>query len=77
MVALLTLFDQDGDKQISRSEWELGSSALSMRASDDDWANVLNQFGGVDRDTLDFTEVVSMFGSRRPCEGYLEEILRR
>ena len=92
LVALLTIFDTDGTQQLTRSEWLDGKRALLLETDAEEWRTLLTKMGGADEasaaklaeesqgadeEALDFAHLVGMFGSRRPVEGYLEDVLRR
>ena len=79
LVALMTLFDGDGSRTLSKTEWMDGNAALDLSTSDDEWEMLLQRFGSDSEtpDEISFANMMSIFGDMKPVEGFLEEILRR
>ena len=77
LVALMSLFDSDGNRTLTRDEWMGGNEALELETSESEWQALLKRFHGLSTGVVDFAEAVEMFGEIKPVEGFLEEVLRR
>ena len=62
LVALMSLFDTDGSRTLTREEWMGGNEALELETSEEEWQALLKRFGGTKEGVVAFSEAVEMFG---------------
>jgi hypothetical protein len=81
LIAVLTLFDVDGTNNLSEQEWLDGNEALELSTSKSEFQRLRRATPGNDESTnaeeLNFAKTMGIYGSRKPVEGYLEDVLRR
>ena len=81
LIAVLTLFDVDGTNNLSEQEWLDGNEALELSTSKSEFQRLRRATPGNDSSTnseeLNFAKTMGIYGSRKPVEGYLEDVLRR
>ena len=77
----LVLFDVDGTNNLSEQEWLDGNEALELSTSKSEFQRLRRATPGNDESTsseeLNFAKTMGIYGSRKPVEGYLEDVLRR
>ena len=81
LIAVLTLFDIDGTNELSEQEWLEGNEALELSTSRKEFQQLRRSTPGNDDttnpDELNFSKTMGIYGSRKPVEGYIEDVLRR
>lgn len=53
LVALMSLFDSDGNRTLTRDEWMGGNEALELETSESEWQALLKRFHGLSTGVVD------------------------
>ena len=78
LIAVMSLIDTDGTYALSEDEWLKGNAALELQTSPKEFRLLRESLGkGAAEDELNFSKAMGIYGSRKPVEGYLEDVLRR